>query len=102
MFFTIFIKNIFFIFFLNVFLLILNQKDGVTPLYVAAQNGHEQTVQILLEKGNPNVELATKVIVILLFLISVHISKINKNYLFIFSFLFPFFLCSQETWGNCT
>ena len=66
-------------------------KNGVTPLYIATFKGHEQIVQILLEKGNPNVELATKVIVILLFLISAHISKTNKNYLFIFSFLFPFF-----------
>ena len=38
-------------------------KNGATPLFVAAQKGHEQIVQILLEKGNPNVELADKVIV---------------------------------------
>ena len=45
-------------------------KNGVTPLFIVAQNGHEQIVQILLEEGNPNVEFETKVIVIVfLFLI---------------------------------
>ena len=37
-------------------------KHGVTPLYIAAQEGHEQIVQILLEKGEPNVDLVTEVI----------------------------------------
>ena len=35
--------------------------------------------------------------------LSAHISKTNKNYLFIFSFLFPFFfiyLCSQKEYGG--
>ena len=41
--------------------LFLKQKDGTTPLCVAAQNGHEQMVQILLEKG-ANVDLANKVL----------------------------------------
>ena len=37
-------------------------KDGITPLYVAAQNGHEQIVQILLEKGESNVDLPDQVL----------------------------------------
>ena len=36
-------------------------KDRATPLYIAAQEGHEQVVQILVEKG-ANVDLADKVI----------------------------------------
>ena len=37
-------------------------KDGATPLYIAAQIGHEQIVQILLEKGKANVNLAIEVL----------------------------------------
>ena len=37
-------------------------KNGATPLFIASQNGHEQIVQILLEKGEPNVDLANKVL----------------------------------------
>ena len=47
--------SFFYYFFFNVI------KEGATPLYIAAQKGHEQIVQILLEKGNPNVNLATQV-----------------------------------------
>ena len=52
----------FFFHFLSFFYFFFNVKNGTTPLFIATQNGHEQTVQILLEKGNPNVELAAKVI----------------------------------------
>ena len=45
----------------------MNVKDGVTPLFVAAQKGHEQTVQILLEKGKPNVDLADQVFVLFIY-----------------------------------
>ena len=39
------------------------QKDyGATPLYVAAQNGHGQIVQLLLEKGKPNINSQRKVL----------------------------------------
>ena len=55
-----------------------NQKYGATPLYIAAENGHEQIVEILLEKGKPNVDLADKVILLILFL-------------FFFSFSFFYF-----------
>ena len=63
------------------FLLILNQKDGTTPLYVAAENGHEQTVQILLEKGEPNVDLADQVLLL----------SISSFFFFFFSFSFFYF-----------
>ena len=54
----------FFFFFFSVshFSIFLNVKDGATPLLIASQNGHEQIVRILLEKGNPNVDLPTNVI----------------------------------------
>ena len=47
----------FFFFFFSVshFSIFLNVKNGVTPLNIAAQNGHEQIVQLLLEKGNPKI-----------------------------------------------
>ena len=38
--------------------------EGTTPLFIAAENGHEQIVQILLEKGEPHVDLANGVILI--------------------------------------
>ena len=41
-------------------------KDGQTPLHFAVQNGHEQIVQILIEKGNPNVNLPDKVLIIIM------------------------------------
>ena len=43
-----------------------NVKDGRTPLFIAAFKGHEQIVQILLEKGKPNVDLPDKVILLIL------------------------------------
>ena len=43
-------------------------KNGITPLHIAAQNGHEQIVQLLLEKGKPNVNLVTKVLLLIAFL----------------------------------
>ena len=39
-------------------------KDGRTPLFVAAENGYEQIVRVLLEKGNPNVDLADQVLLL--------------------------------------
>ena len=47
------------------FSIFFNVKNGATPLYVAAFKGHKQIVQLLLEKGKPNVDLATKVILLI-------------------------------------
>ena len=65
-----------FIFFFNLFSMMFSLshfsifffyvKDGATPLYIAAQEGHEQIVQLLLEKGKPNVDLANKVILLII------------------------------------
>ena len=55
----------FFFFFISHFSIFLNVKNGATPLFIAAQKGHEQIVQILLEKGKPNVDLADLVIIII-------------------------------------
>ena len=54
-----------FSFSLSHFSIFVNVKGGATPLFIAAQQGHEQIVQILLEKGNPNVDLATEVILLI-------------------------------------
>ena len=61
------------------FFYFFNIKDGVTPLYIAACEGYEQIVQILLKKG-ANVDLADKVI------------------LLIVSFFFPFFYTLKFVW----
>ena len=73
----------FFLFQFLIFLFFFNVKNGVTPLYVAAFKGHEQIVQILLEKGNPNVDLPDQVI--LLFV------PFSFSFFFFFSFSFLFF-----------
>ena len=62
-------------------------KNGVTPLYVAVQEGHEQIVQILLEKGKPNVDLATMVNYFSVYLLLCY-------YYFSLSFSFSFFTFS--------
>ena len=69
-----FVSFSFFFFHFLIFLFLFNVKDGVTPLSLAAYKGDEQMVQLLLEKGKPNVDLANEVIL-----------------LFVFFFLFLFF-----------
>ena len=64
------------------------QMDGASFLFVAASEGQKQIVQFLLEKGNPNVDLADKVI---LLIVSFSFS------FFSFSF-FYFFKC--KGWKN--
>ena len=66
------------------FSIFLNVKDGRTPLFGVAQNGHKQIVQILLEKGKANVDLADEVI----FLI---VSFSFSLFLLFFSFSFFYF-----------
>ena len=51
----------FFLFLIFYFFLTLIKKDGETPLFIAAQEGYKQIVQILLEKGKANVNFANKV-----------------------------------------
>ena len=48
-----------------IFLFFFNVKNGGTPLYIAAQNAHKQVVQLLLEKGKPNVDFANQVILLI-------------------------------------
>ena len=70
-----------------------NVKDGTTPLYIAAQNGHEQIVQILLERG-ANVDLADEVILLIV--------SFSFSFLLFFSFSlshFSIFLLLKE-WSN--
>ena len=61
------------------------QKEGFTPLHVAAQEGHEQIVHILLEKGGANADLANQVLLIILFF------SFFKVF-FVFEHFFSFFL----------
>ena len=58
---------VFFFFSVSHFSIFLNVKNGRTPLYVAARKGHEHIVQILLEKGNPNVDLSNNVLLLIVF-----------------------------------
>ena len=73
----------FFFFSLSHFSIFFNLKRGETPLLIAAEIGHEQIVQLLLEKGEPNVDLPTKVLLLIL----------SFSFSFFFQFLiFLFFL----------
>ena len=65
-FFSQLLKIFFFLNFLKIYLF-LNQKTGISPLFVAAENGYEQIVDILLEKGEPNVDLPDQVLLLILF-----------------------------------
>ena len=67
--FSFFLLLIFFHFFIffyfshfSIFLKKKILKEGRTPLYIAAQNGNEQIVQFLLEKGEANVNLPEEVL----------------------------------------
>ena len=59
------IVSFFFFQFLIFLFYSFNVKDGTTPLYIAAQNGYEQIVQLLVGKGGANVDLADEVILLI-------------------------------------
>ena len=79
----------FFLFQFLIFLFFFNVKYGRTPLFIAAEEGQEQIVQILLEKGNPNVDLPDKVI---LLIVSFSFLFLFFSFLFSFSFFYFFYL----------
>ena len=60
----------FFVYLILIFIMFFYfpKKEGTTPLYVAAEIGYEQIVQILLEKGRANVNSQKKVFSFLFFL----------------------------------
>ena len=60
----------FFFFSFSFFYFVFNVKYGRTPLFMATWKGHEQIVQILLEKGKANVDLANKVIVLFVIILN--------------------------------
>ena len=59
--FLFFLSKLFFELLLIIFIL---KKNGVTPLCVAAENGYEQIIKILLETGKANVNLQDQVLII--------------------------------------
>ena len=75
--FSLFFLCLFFYFLFSFNLLLLNyfphfienliKKHGATPLFNAAFKGHEQCMKILLEKGNPNVNLPDQVFFVFVF-----------------------------------
>ena len=77
-----------FFYFLNVYL--FKQKGGATPLYIAVQQGDEQIIQSLLEKGKTNVDLATLVLLLIL-------SFSSFSSFFSFSF---FYFFEYKGWKN--
>ena len=82
----------FFFFSLSHFSIFLNVKDGVTPLYIAAFQGYEQIIQILLKKG-ANVDLADQVILLIISFF------FPFFFLFLFTFSFFYFFECKE-WKN--
>ena len=75
---------VFFHFLIFLFFFFLNQKNGMTPLYVAAAQGHDQIVELLLEKGKPNVDLANKVLFCLIISFSVFFFSLSLIFLIFF------------------
>ena len=69
-FFFLFIFFLFFLFSFSQFFLQNHfslKKKGETALFFAAENGHKQIVQFLLEKENPNLDFQDQVFFLLIF-----------------------------------
>ena len=92
----------FFFHFLSFFYFFFNIKYGETPLFIAAQNGREQIVQILLEKGKPiNVDLATEVIFLIFFFELFELAGFKYSFFSFFShFSNIFFFLKSKGWKN--
>ena len=97
---------VFFHFLIFLFFFFLNQKNGMTPLYVAAAQGHDQIVELLLEKGKPNVDLANKVLFCLIISFSVFFFSLSLIFLIFFECKernnSSFYCCSKWAWTNCS
>ena len=73
------------------FFLFLLKKDGVTPLYVAAQNKHLEVVQFLLDKG-ANLNALNKVFFIFfIFFFGIIFFFLRLTFFFESKFFFFFF-----------
>ncbi len=46
---------------LLLFLFVVSQRDGCTPLYVASEKGHDKVVELLFTQGKANAYLADEV-----------------------------------------
>ena len=75
---------------------ISNVKDGFTPLFIAAEEGHEQIVQILLEKGRANVDLPDKVLFFVSFSFSFSFWFSFLSSFFHFFFFIFYFFCQKD------
>ena len=113
--------NYFDIFCYDIFVMIFFfLKDGATPLFFAAQKGYEQIVQILLEKGGANANLADQVLFYFyfefvesfdFFFYLFHFCDENwielfflkqKKTIYLFFILTSFYFYSQGIWTNPT
>ena len=83
----------------NTFFIIFNFKDGATPLFIAAQEGHEQVVQLLLEKGKPSVDLADQVNLFIWFFFfpfSFSLFHFSPFFIHVKDGVTPLFIAAQE------
>ena len=60
-------------------LLLISSQDGYTPLHIAAQQGHSETVIKLIQEGRANVEAVSKVGVCSWFMCYVRLGRGKRN-----------------------